>query len=127
MAQGSFVQLVRNEDYHVKGMPYLDEMYFQFIPDAAARAVAYETGKCRRADRRLGRDLRRAAALQAAEHLRDHKGLGDVRARTPGSRPTTAQAPDGNKPFRQAMMYAIDRDFAKDVIWSGYGKSRPAR
>ena len=25
------------------------------------------------------------------------------------------------KSFRQAMMYAIDREFARDVVWSGYG------
>ena len=27
-----------------------------------------------------------------------------------------------NKKVRQAIMYAIDRDFAKDVIWNGLGK-----
>ena len=30
--------------------------------------------------------------------------------------------PTANKKFRQAIMYAIDRDFAKDVIWNGLGK-----
>ena len=30
--------------------------------------------------------------------------------------------PTANKKFRQAMMFAIDREFAKDVIWNGLGK-----
>jgi ABC-type transport system substrate-binding protein len=28
-----------------QGKPYLDEIYWHVIPDAAARAVAFETGK----------------------------------------------------------------------------------
>jgi len=43
--KGSFVRLVKNPDYHVKGKPYIDEIYWQVIPDAAARSVAFETGK----------------------------------------------------------------------------------
>jgi peptide/nickel transport system substrate-binding protein len=30
--------------------------------------------------------------------------------------------PTSNKKFRQAVMYAVDRNFAKDVIWNGLGK-----
>ena len=43
--KGSYIHLVKNEDYWLKGKPNLDEIYWQIIPDAAARAVAYETGK----------------------------------------------------------------------------------
>src|SRR3954454_19806089 len=43
--KGSFIHLVKNPNYHVKGMPYIDGIYWQIIPDAAARSVAYETGK----------------------------------------------------------------------------------
>src|SRR5258708_30820176 len=43
--KGSFVRLVKNPNYHVKGKPYIDEIYWQIIPDAAARSVAFETGK----------------------------------------------------------------------------------
>ena len=37
--KGSYIHLVKNEDY------YIDEIYWQVIPDAASRAVAFETGK----------------------------------------------------------------------------------
>src|SRR5690606_22761816 len=43
--KGSYIHLVKNENYHIEGLPYLDEVYWQVIPDAASRAVAYETGK----------------------------------------------------------------------------------
>jgi len=43
--KGSFIHLVKNPAYHEKGKPYLDDVYWQIIPDAAARSVAYETGK----------------------------------------------------------------------------------
>ena len=43
--KGSYIHLVKNENYWLKGKPNLDEIYWQIIPDAAARAVAYETGK----------------------------------------------------------------------------------
>ena len=28
----------------------------------------------------------------------------------------------GNKTFRQGLMHAIDREFGREVVWSGYGK-----
>ena len=34
--KGSYVHLAKNPDYWDKGHPYLDDLYFQFIPDAAA-------------------------------------------------------------------------------------------
>jgi peptide/nickel transport system substrate-binding protein len=43
--KGAFIHLVKNPNYYLKGKPYLDEIYWHVIPDAAARAVAYETGK----------------------------------------------------------------------------------
>src|SRR5207253_1330842 len=30
--------------------------------------------------------------------------------------------PTANKKFRQALMFAIDRNMAKDVVWNGLGK-----
>ncbi|WP_268608898.1 ABC transporter substrate-binding protein, partial [Escherichia coli] len=38
------IKLVRNPDYWKPGKPYLDELVFNVIPDAASRAVAFERG-----------------------------------------------------------------------------------
>ncbi len=43
--RGSYIHMVRNELYWKPGLPYLDEIYFRFLPDAASRAVALESGQ----------------------------------------------------------------------------------
>jgi len=43
--KGSYIQLTANEDYHVKGVPGVKDVYYHVIPDAASRAAAFESGK----------------------------------------------------------------------------------
>ena len=74
--RGSFIQLVRNPDYHVAGLPHLDEMYWQFIPDAAARAVAYETGSVDVLTGGTVENFDVARLCKAAQHLRDRQRAG---------------------------------------------------
>jgi len=119
--KGSFIRLVKNPNYHEKGKPYLDEIYWHVIPDAAARAVAYETGKV---DVLPGGsvenfDVPRLSKLPNTcmtgagwEFFSPHSWLWL----------NNRSGPTANKKFRQALMYAIDRNFAKDVIWNGLGK-----
>lgn len=119
--KGSFIQLVKNPNYHVKGKPYIDGIYWQIIPDAAARSVAYETGKV---------DVLPGGSIENFDVPRVSK------------LPNTCVTGDGweffspmawmwlnnrnpilaNKKVRQAIMFAVDREFAKDVIWNGLGK-----
>ena len=42
--RGSHVELVRNDDYFKEGMPYLDRVVVQFLPDEAGRLAALENG-----------------------------------------------------------------------------------
>ena len=42
--RGSHVELVRNDDYFKEGMPYLDRVVIQFLPDEAGRLAALENG-----------------------------------------------------------------------------------
>ena len=79
--KGSFIQLVKNPNYHVKGKPNIDEIYWHVIPDAAARSVAFETGKV---DVLPGGsvenfDVPRLSKLQ--EHLRHRRTAGSSSAR----------------------------------------------
>ena len=119
--KGSFIQVVRNEAYWGKGRPYLDEIYFQFIPDAASRAVAYETGKIDVMTGgsveifdvpRLGKLPNTCVTTKGWEMFAPHAWI----------TPNVTHGILGNKLFRQAMIYAIDREFGRDVVWSGYGK-----
>jgi peptide/nickel transport system substrate-binding protein len=43
--RGSHITLERNEDYFQEGMPYLDQMIYQILPDASSRVLALETGQ----------------------------------------------------------------------------------
>jgi len=119
--KGSYIHLVRNEDYHVEGQPYLDEIYWQVIPDAASRAVAFETGKV---DVLPGGsvenfDVPRLTAMEGVcstgkgwEYFAPHAWLWL----------NNREGPTADKRFRQAVMHAMDRDFAREVIWNGFGQ-----
>ncbi len=118
--KGSFIKLVKNPNYHVKGKPLLDEIYWHVVPDAAARAVAFETGKV---------DILPGGSVENFDVPRLSK-LKDVCVTGKGWEffsplswlwLNNRQGPTANKQFRQAVMYAMDRDFAKNVIWNGLG------
>lgn len=118
--KGSFIRLVKNPNYHVKGQPYLDEIYWHVIPDAAARSVAFETGKI---------DVLPGGSVENFDVPRLSK-LKDVCVTGKGWEffgplswmwLNNRQGPTSNKLFRQAVMYAVDRDFGKNVVWNGLG------
>lgn len=118
--KGSYIKLEKYDKYWIKGQPYLDELYYHIIPDAASRAVAYETGKV---------DVLPGGTVENFDVPRISK------------LPNTCMTEKGwefyaplsfmwlnnrNKPmddprFRQAVMYAMDREFARDVLWNGLG------
>ncbi len=118
--KGSYIHLVKNEDYYLDGKPALDEVFYRVIPDAASRAVAFETGEV---DVLPGGsveqfDIPRLAAMDGVcttgkgwEYFAPHSWLW-VNNRS---------GPTANEKFRQAIMYAMDREFARDVVWNGFG------
>jgi peptide/nickel transport system substrate-binding protein len=119
--KGSYIRLVKNPNYHVKGKPYIDEIYWQVIPDAAARSVAFETGKV---------DVLPGGSVENFDVPRLSK-LANTCVTGEGWEffsplawmwLNNRQGPLANKLVRQAIMYAVDREFARDVIWNGLGK-----
>jgi peptide/nickel transport system substrate-binding protein len=119
--KGSHILLVKNTDYYEPGKPLLDEIYWHVIPDAAARSVAYETGKV---DILPGGsienfDVGRVSKLKNTcstdkgwEFFGPHSWLWL----------NNRQGPTADKRFRQAVMHAMDRKFALDALWNGFGK-----
>jgi peptide/nickel transport system substrate-binding protein len=121
---GSHVELVRNEDYFKEGLPYLDRVIVQFLPDAAARLLAFEGGEVdflhwyivpheRVAD--LREDPRfeiveaggeAAATNEYLLYNLRNEYLADVRV-------------------RHAIAYAIDREEVQEL--SLFGEGQPAR
>ena len=119
--KGSYIHLVRNDNYHESELPYIDEVYFHVIPDAVSRAAAYESG---RVDVLPGGsveyfDLPRITELPDTEVT--EKGwefFSPLAWMWLNNRIPAFQ----DKRARQAAMYALDRQAMVDVVMQGYGK-----
>ncbi|MDE3749932.1 ABC transporter substrate-binding protein [Methylobacterium radiotolerans] len=119
--RGQFVRLDRNETYWKPGLPYLNRIVARFIPDAATRSAAMETGEAHFAG---------YSAVNYADLAR-MKTNPILDLTTKGYEMTPAQSVlelNGRHPHlqkkevRQAIAYAIDRKvILKDVMF-GYGQ-----
>ena len=120
--KGELIRLDKNPTYWRKGQPYLDRIVVRSIPDASTRTAALEKGEVH-------------FAAMGAVPFNDAKKLGTL----PTMDVTTAghemispvseflmntkKAPLDNQKVRQAIAYAIDRQFIIDNIWFGFGKA----
>jgi peptide/nickel transport system substrate-binding protein len=119
--KGSYIHLTKNEDYWIKGKPAISDLYYEIIPDAAARAAAYETGKV---------EVLSAGSVDVYDTARLTK-LPNSCMTTKGAEMfalhgfVTINVRNGilsNRIFRQGLAAAIDRDYVRDVVWNGLGK-----
>ena len=119
--RGSYIHLVRNEDYWKPGQPYLDELYFRIIPDSASRAVAFEKGTV---------DVLRGGDVEGFEvrRLVKLKGVENTTSGWENYAPLVFMEmnqrtmPFSDKNVRKAIMHAIDREFIVKNIFFGLGK-----
>ena len=118
--KGQYVEMVRNEDYWNRGKPYLDGIVVQFVTDAAARAVALETGSA------FYGPFSPVPASDVAR-LEKNPQLGFETAGYAVFAPmqlieiNNRQAPLGDPRVRQALRHAINLDFIVKNIWFGFG------
>jgi peptide/nickel transport system substrate-binding protein len=118
--KGSHIHLVKNEDYYIDGLPHLDEIFYRVIPDAAARAVAFETGEV---------DVLPGGSVENWDvpRLTEMDGVCSTGKGWEFFAPhawmwlNNREGPTADQKFRQAIMYALDREFVKDVVWNGFG------
>lgn len=118
--KGNFIHLVKNEDYYLEGKPHLDEIYYRVIPDAASRAVAFETGEI---------DVLPGGSVENWDvpRLTEMDGVCSTAKGWEFFAPhawmwlNNRQGPTSNKLFRQAVMFAVDREFVRDAVWNGFG------
>src|SRR5699024_536734 len=118
---GSYIHLVRNDNYHVEGQPYLDEIYWHVIPDAASRAVAYENGEI---DVLPGGSIENFDVPRLAEldnTCMTTKGW-EYFAPLAWMWLNNREGPLADKRVRQAITYAIDKEFAQEVVWNNQGR-----
>ncbi len=119
--RGEYLHLVRNGDYWRKGLPYLDEIYYRLVPDAASRAIAIESQQLHLAtqnDLEL-LDVNRLSKLPYVSVTTKGWEWGSPIVWIEMNH---RRAPFGDKRFRQAVMYALDRKFIRDTIFQTYAK-----
>ncbi|WP_408158713.1 ABC transporter substrate-binding protein [Herbaspirillum lusitanum] len=119
--KGSYIILVCNPDYWQAGKPYLDEIVFNVIPDAASRAVAFERGDVQvlRSGDADNVDIKRLKALPNVQYTT--KGW-EMFAQQSYIQMNQRKPPFDNVKVRQAVMAAINRKFVVDNIFFGLGK-----
>lgn len=119
--RGTVIELVRNDDYYEEGLPYLDGINWHIIPDGASRAVAYENGTVDVLPNGTVEnfDIPRLSELDNTCMTEEgHEYFSPFAMLWMNNR----EGPTADKRFRQAVMYAMDREFARDVLWNGLGE-----
>ncbi len=118
--RGSYILYKRNPDYWDKPKPYPDQLVVKFIPDAAARSLAFETGE---AD--LG--YRSPVALSDLDRLKALPHLGfETKGNSYSFNVTSLQFNLDDPHFktikvRQAIAHALNRNVILQVAYFGYG------
>jgi peptide/nickel transport system substrate-binding protein len=119
--RGQYVRLDRNANYWQPGLPYLDRIVARFIPDASTRSAALETGEVQYAA---------YSAVNYADVARLKKNP-NLETTSKGYEMTSGiseiemnehRPPLDKRDVRQAIAYAIDRQFIIDNIQYGFGK-----
>lgn len=119
--RGSYIHLVRHDQYWQEGKPYLDGIYFHIIPDAASRAAALESGQVHMT---RGEDVEffDVARVSALPHVEATVQGWEMYAPLSWIEINHRVEPLGDKRFRQAIAHALDREFIRDFIFFGLGE-----
>lgn len=119
--RGVDIHLVKNPDYWDKGKPHLDNVYFHIVPDAVGRSIAFETGKV---DAIRAGDVENfeIARLAAAPGVTLSKAGWEFLQPIGFLNMNLRKKPIDDKRFRQAIAYALDRQFIIKNIFSTFGE-----
>lgn len=108
------IVLDKFEDFRMEGLPKLDQVIFEVIPDNAARLIALRSGEIDIMD---GLNPDDAAGVEAEEGLelltRTENNFGYVGF-------NTQKEPLDKVEVRQAINYAIDKQSIADALYAGY-------
>jgi len=112
------VRLVKNENYFIKGKPYLDGIDMMLFPDLAAESANFLSGAV---------DV--MLVVQQADFQRIADATGITAQRIPSGRFVNITMRQDQKPFddvrvRKALAMSVDRSTLVDIVLEGLG--RPA-
>ncbi len=114
--QGSHLTLVRNPYYWQKGLPYLNEVRFNFETDSNSRQLAVESGAAQELD---------GVPFSSIATLEKQKNVTVQATRVPqeiGLWLNNSYKPLGNVDVRQALQYALNRQEMNADIFHGLGQ-----
>ncbi|GEL76006.1 ABC transporter substrate-binding protein [Tenuibacillus multivorans] len=108
------IVLEKNEDYWKEGLPKLDRVIFEVIPDNSARLIALRSGEL---------DIMDGLNPDDADIVEQEEGI-DLYTRAENNFGylgfNTQKAPLDNKKLRQAINHAVDREAIADALYNGY-------
>ncbi|WP_339284941.1 ABC transporter substrate-binding protein [Oceanobacillus sp. FSL K6-3682] len=108
------IVLDKFEDYRKDGLPKLDRVVFEVIPDNAARLIALRSGEIDIMD---GLNPDDAASVEAEDGLelyeREENNIGYVGF-------NVQKEPFDNKDLRHAVSHAIDKEAIANALYAGY-------
>ncbi len=120
-ARDQHIILKRNDDFFIEGRPYLDEIVMRIMRDGAARTLALESGELDVSPfEQNARDLARLKRNDKLEVNGD--GYAAIGSITWLAFNTQADGPTADKRVRQAISYAVDRDFILKALMLGTAK-----
>ncbi len=115
---GEYIILERFDDFFIEGRPYLDKIVMRIITDPAARAIALENGELDMAGfeslPRIINRLKKVDGLTVTSEGYGAIGPLDWLAMNAGS-----DGPTGNVKVRQAIAYAVDKNFILKALMQG--------
>ena len=118
--QGEHVILERNENYFMEGLPYLDRIVARIIPDSSSRTIALENGELHlstfEAEPTLVNRMMNADGINVSND--GYGGIGPI----DWLAMNTTRGPLQDVKVRQAIAYAIDKNFIMKAIMRGTAK-----
>ena len=122
-APGSQIVLERNPDYFRPGLPGVDRLVFQILPEAGTAIAALERGEIDYAGSVAGPEIRRLRQTPGIAVVAGSGGSGgsicqDVLI------PNLTQPPFNDLRVRRAFAHALDRQAIVDRVY--FGQGRPA-
>lgn len=119
--KGQYVRLDRNDDYWDEGKPYLDRVVTRFIADASTRTAAMENEEIHYGAFGAIPNID-VPALEALDYIEVTTEGYEYFTPTMQLQFNTEKEPYDDPRVRQAISYAVDRDFVIENIWYGFGK-----
>jgi len=117
---GEHVIMERYDGYWEEGLPYLDRIVARIIPDSSARAIALQNGEIQlstfEAEPTIVNRIREAEGLSVSND--GYGGIGPI----DWLAMNTTRGPLKDEKVRQAIAYAIDKNFIMKAVMRGTAK-----